>query len=109
MRILFLAHDREDYLADSLFHGLHQLVDIECVDYPRKDILYNGHHDVPRSSIRSGGFTLYKLHNESDTITIVIKSGNNWKLASLMPSSFRTSGGNGDCYCNGDHYSSNRA
>lgn len=69
MRILFLTDDREDYLADSLFHGLHQLGDIECVDYPRKDILYNGYPDVPRSSIRGGGFTLYKLLNESDTIT----------------------------------------
>ena len=66
MRILFLTDDREDYLADSLFHGLRQLSDIELVDYPRKDILYRGHPDVPRSSIRGGGFTLYKLLNESD-------------------------------------------
>lgn len=67
MRVLFLADDREDYLADSLFHGLHQLSDIELVDYPRKDILYKENPDIPKSSIRGCGFTLYKLLNESDT------------------------------------------
>jgi len=69
MRILFLTDDREDYLADSLLHGLRQLIGIELVDYPRKDILYKGHPDVPRSSIRGGGFTLYKLLDEPETST----------------------------------------
>lgn len=67
MRILFRTDDKEDYLADSLFHGLRQLSDIELVDYPRKDILYKWHPGVPRSSIRGGGFTLYNLVNESGT------------------------------------------
>ena len=61
LRILFLTESREDYLADSLLHGLISLGH-DVTDYPRKDILYR----YPNSSlartgqpVRGYGFTLY--------------------------------------------------
>ena len=60
-RILFLTESREDYLADSLLHGLISLGH-EVTDYPRKDILYrhsNPSLSIPGLSVRGHGFTLY--------------------------------------------------
>ena len=60
---MFLTESREDYLADSLLHGLISL-GLEVVDYPRKQVLYAGHQTcsvVPNLSVRGHGFTLYGL------------------------------------------------
>ena len=62
-RVLFLTESREDYLADSLLHGLISL-GLEVVDYPRKQVLYEGHQScpvAPQLSVRGHGFTLYGL------------------------------------------------
>jgi len=63
LRILFLTESREDYLADSLLHGLISLGH-EVVDYPRKDILYRKASSSgveTFSAVRGHGFTLYGL------------------------------------------------
>ena len=62
-RVLFLTESREDYLADSLLHGLVSL-GLEVVDYPRKQVLYAGQEVcsvVPQLGVRGHGFTLYGL------------------------------------------------
>lgn len=62
-KILFLTESREDYLADSLLHGLISL-GVDVVDYPRKQVLYAGNQgcsDAPHLSVRGHGFTLYGL------------------------------------------------
>ena len=62
-RILFLTESREDYLADSLLHGLITL-GLDVVDYPRKDVLYSGYQactEAPQLGVRGHGFTLYGL------------------------------------------------
>lgn len=62
-RILFLTESREDYLADSLLHGLISL-GLEVVDYPRKQVLYVGNQTspvLPQLGVRGHGFTLYGL------------------------------------------------
>lgn len=62
-RILFLTESREDYLADSLLHGLVSL-GLEVVDYPRKRVLYAGQETcsvAPQLAVRGHGFTLYGL------------------------------------------------
>ena len=62
MKILFLTDDREDYLADSLLHGLVSLERHSVIDYPRKDIMYrNSFPEQRRSSVYGRGFTLYGL------------------------------------------------
>lgn len=67
MNILFLCDDYEDYLADSVLHGLRQLDPLHVVDYPRKDCLYRGGRvckDAPAFGVRGGGFSLYGLLEE---------------------------------------------
>ena len=62
-RVLFLTESREDYLADSLLHGLVSL-GLEVVDYPRQQVLYAGHGAcsvAPQLGVRGHGFTLYGL------------------------------------------------
>ena len=62
-KILFLTESREDYLADSLLHGLVSL-GLEVIDYPRKQVLYEGKEMcsvVPPLGVRGHGFTLYGL------------------------------------------------
>lgn len=61
LRILFLTESREDYLADSVLHGLVSLGH-EVTDYPRKYILYRDFNSTSNGSgspVRGGGFTLY--------------------------------------------------
>ena len=63
LKILFLTESREDYLADSVLHGLISLGH-DVVDYPRKHVLYVGHETSsasPQISVRGHGFTLYGL------------------------------------------------
>lgn len=62
-RILFLTESREDYLADSLLHGLISLGQ-HVVDYPQKHVIYSGHQNcsvMPQLGVRGHGFTLYGL------------------------------------------------
>jgi len=62
-KVLFLTESREDYLADSLLHGLISL-GLEVVDYPRKHVLYannQGCSVAPQLGVRGHGFTLYGL------------------------------------------------
>jgi len=61
LRILFLTESREDYLADSVLHGLVSLGH-EVTDYPRKCMLYRDFNSTSTGSgspVRGGGFTLY--------------------------------------------------
>ena len=63
LRILFLTESREDYLADSVLHGLISLGH-EVVDFPRKHILYSNitsSFATSGSAVRGHGFTLYGL------------------------------------------------
>ena len=63
---MFLTESREDYLADSLLHGLVSLGH-EVVDYPQKQVLYAEHqacYVAPHLRVRGHGFTLYGLLND---------------------------------------------
>ena len=59
MKILFLTSEHEDYLADSLFHGLRNLLGEDVIDFPKKDFLYKGF--IENNIIRGKAFTLYGL------------------------------------------------
>jgi hypothetical protein len=60
-RILFLGHNKEDYLSDGLFHGLHTLIGEGVVDYPKREIAYASYPPEARRRLRGRGFTLYGL------------------------------------------------
>ena len=61
MRVLFLHTNRQDYLADGIFHGLRTLLGEDCVDVPRYDCMYAPLENELKSKLRGNGFTLYGL------------------------------------------------
>lgn len=65
-QVLFLTEDREDYLADSLLHGLIQCPDLAVVDHPRKTALYRDSFGANAIGVRGHGFTLYGLLEERE-------------------------------------------
>lgn len=58
MKILFFTTEREDYLQDSILHGLRNLFGSDVIDYPQKKILYK---PFKRIDTYGRGFTLYNL------------------------------------------------
>jgi hypothetical protein len=74
-RILFLAPDQEDYLADSLFHGLRQVLGARVIDAPRRDPLYSDYPTDLRRQRYGRGFTLYGLLDEVpvDRVSIALR------------------------------------
>jgi hypothetical protein len=56
MRILFLTIPTYDYLGDSLLSGLRELYGDDCVDFPRKSIMYG---EVPAKYLYGRGFTIW--------------------------------------------------
>ncbi|HEY5749071.1 MAG TPA: hypothetical protein VIU12_23545 [Chryseolinea sp.] len=59
MNVLYLTPHVEDYLSDSLFHGMRSLLGSAVVDYPKCERLYTNCTPAIRKTIRGGGFTLY--------------------------------------------------
>jgi hypothetical protein len=57
--VLFLTSNTEDYLSNSLFHGLRLLLGDRVVDYPKSEISYRTYPHLDR--IYGRGFTLYGL------------------------------------------------
>ena len=60
-RILFLTANVEDYLSDSLFHGLRTLLGDRVVDYPKSEIAYSTYGEERIQTLYGHGFTLYGL------------------------------------------------
>jgi hypothetical protein len=57
--VLFLTSNTEDYLSNSLFHGLRTLLGERVVDFPKSEISYRTYPQLDR--IYGRGFTLYGL------------------------------------------------
>ena len=62
MKILFITTQNPtkqgDLLEISLLHGLRNLLGNDCVDYPRKKIMYHDFSDTPKDSLHGRGFSL---------------------------------------------------
>ena len=59
--VLYLHANAEDYLADSLLHGLREVLGDHVVDVPRRDALYDDLEPERRRDLYGRGFTLYGL------------------------------------------------
>jgi hypothetical protein len=62
MKILFITtinpSKQGDLLEISLLHGLRELMGNDCVDYPRKKIMYHDFSDTPKEELHGRGFSL---------------------------------------------------
>jgi hypothetical protein len=59
--VLFVADPQEDYVADSLFHGLRTLLGPDAVDYPKRSALYTTYPEDDGRRLYGRGFGLYRL------------------------------------------------
>jgi hypothetical protein len=60
-RILFLTTMHEDYLADSLLHGMRALLGPDVVDLPKAEFMYDSYPVQRRGDLYGRGFSLYGL------------------------------------------------
>lgn len=61
VKVLFLSPPSEDYLADSVFHGLRCVLKENVVDFPYHEVMYKGRKPAESSELYGRGFTLYGL------------------------------------------------
>jgi len=61
IKVAFFSSSTEDYLADSVLHGLRELLAANVVDFPKADRLYKNCPESIKKHIRGGGFSLYGL------------------------------------------------
>jgi hypothetical protein len=59
--LLFLSDPQEDYLADTLFHGLRSVLGDQAVDHPKRTGLYASLPEERRASLYGRGFSIYGL------------------------------------------------
>jgi hypothetical protein len=59
--VLFLADPDEDYMADTLFHGLRSLLGANAVDFPKRASLYDSYPEERRAKLYGRGFAIYGL------------------------------------------------
>ncbi|HZV00685.1 MAG TPA: glycosyltransferase [Planctomycetota bacterium] len=60
MKVLFLTSRGQDNLEDATLHGLRALLGPDCVDYPRKDVLYRGYDTKPVEQCYGRLFTIWR-------------------------------------------------
>lgn len=60
-KVLFFTSAQEDYLSDSLFHGLRSVLGENVIDFPKNEIMYRTSSETLRSAGHGRGFTLYGL------------------------------------------------
>ena len=62
MRLLFVPtlniNAQNDFLEVSILNGLRSLLGKDCVDYPRKKIMYHDFSDISKDELHGRGFTL---------------------------------------------------
>ena len=63
MKILFIPtvnpNLQGDILEVSILHGLRTVMGPNCIDYPRKKVMYHDWSETPKNTLYGKGFTLY--------------------------------------------------
>ncbi len=60
MKVLFLTSDGQDNLEDSLLHGLRSLLGQDCIDFPKKEVMYQGYSGRAPEQCYGRLFTLWR-------------------------------------------------
>lgn len=60
-RILLLTPNNEDYLTDSLFHGLRGVLGADVVEFPKREFMYDTYSAERHQKLYGRGFSLYGL------------------------------------------------
>ena len=60
MKILFLTSSNPDNLEDAILHGLRTIYGAECIDYPKKEVLYRNFSARPHTELYGNLFTLWR-------------------------------------------------
>ena len=64
MRVLFVStidpKSQGDLLEVSILHGLREVLGENCVDFPRKKVMYHDWSSTKKEDLHGRGFTLYK-------------------------------------------------
>ena len=62
MKLLFITTQnpspQNDFLEVSILHGLRSIIGSDCIDYPRKKIMYHDFTDSPKEQLHGKGFNL---------------------------------------------------
>lgn len=65
MKIIFVTisdpKSQGDFLEVSILTGLREILGNNCIDYPRKKIMYHDWSDTKKEELHGRGFTLYKF------------------------------------------------
>lgn len=64
--VLFITTGQEDYLSDSVLHGLKSLHANRIVDFPKKESLYDSYPAGLQRQLYGRGFTLYRTLPDLD-------------------------------------------
>lgn len=61
MKILFITSKSEDYLEVTILNGLRTLINENCIDIPRKKIMYHDWSEINKNKLHGQGFTMQTL------------------------------------------------
>lgn len=79
MKILFITSPEADNLQDGLLHGFRVLFGEHCIDYPKKDIIYNTFPETEAANHYGRLFTLWRtlpdIHIDRTDIISKVKKG----------------------------------
>jgi hypothetical protein len=73
-KVLFLTPNCEDYLSDSLLHGLRSLLKENLIDFPKQEIMYSNCPASMMMQVRGKGFTLYSGLLEDIDVDRLVRS-----------------------------------
>jgi hypothetical protein len=60
MKILFLTSSNPDNLEDAILHGLRTMYGADCIDYPKKEVMYRSFSARPHTELYGNLFTLWR-------------------------------------------------
>jgi hypothetical protein len=66
-QILYITSEYTDYLQDQILLGFKRTDEVTCIDYPKKDVLYQD-CSIPDSELHGNGFTIWKTLREDEEL-----------------------------------------